>query len=56
MTVVVLAVRRLFPVEEPSLLNLLVVGTIGVLAFAIPVWVLDREHLRDAGRLLRRPA
>ncbi|WP_193612676.1 oligosaccharide flippase family protein [Nocardioides lijunqiniae] len=56
MTVVVLAVRHLFPVDEPSLLNLLVVGTIGVLAFAAPVWVLDREHLRDAGRLLRRPA
>ncbi|WP_134741836.1 oligosaccharide flippase family protein [Nocardioides sp. 503] len=56
MTVVVLAVRQVFPVDQPSLLNLLVVGTIGVLAFAVPVWVLDREHLRDAGRLLRRPS
>ncbi|MCD4534495.1 oligosaccharide flippase family protein [Nocardioides sp. cx-169] len=55
MTAVVLAVRRLFPVAEPSLTHLLVVGTIGVLAFALPVWLLDRDNLRDAGRLLRRP-
>lgn len=54
MALVVLVVRHLFPVAEPSVLNLLVVGTLGVLAFAAPVWALDREHLRDAGRLLRR--
>jgi len=54
MTAVVLAVRRVLGLTEPSLAGLVVVGAAGVLAYAATVWVLDRDHLREAGRLMRR--
>ncbi|GAA4694413.1 oligosaccharide flippase family protein [Nocardioides conyzicola] len=54
MAVVVLVLRRLLGLEDPSLTGLLVVGAIGVAAYAATVWVLDRDHLREAGRLMRR--
>ncbi|WP_028642309.1 oligosaccharide flippase family protein [Nocardioides sp. URHA0020] len=54
MATVVLVVRHLVGLTEPSLAGLLVVGTLGVVAYAATVWVLDRDHLREAGRLVRR--
>jgi O-antigen/teichoic acid export membrane protein len=56
MTAVVLAARRLFPVADPSVLSLLALGTTGVLAYAVTAWLLDREHILEAARLLRRTA
>jgi hypothetical protein len=46
--------RRVLGLTDPSLTGLLVVGVAGVVAYAVTVWVLDREHLREAGALLRR--
>jgi O-antigen/teichoic acid export membrane protein len=54
MSAVVLVLRRVLGLTDPSLTGLLVVGTAGVVAYAATVWVLDREHLREAGALLRR--
>jgi O-antigen/teichoic acid export membrane protein len=54
MAAVVLALRRVLGLTEPSLTGLLVVGAAGVVAYVATVWALDREHLREAGALLRR--
>jgi O-antigen/teichoic acid export membrane protein len=54
MGAVVLVLRRALGLTDPSLTGLLVVGAAGVVAYAATVWVLDREHLREAGALLRR--
>jgi len=54
MAAVVLVLRRVLGLTDPSLTGLLVVGSVGVAAYAATVWVLDREHLREAGALLRR--
>jgi O-antigen/teichoic acid export membrane protein len=54
MAAVVLVLRRVLGLTDPSLTGLLVVGAAGVVAYAATVWVLDREHLREAGALLRR--
>ncbi|MCW2792541.1 MAG: tuaB [Nocardioides sp.] len=54
MTLVVLAARRVVDVTDPSLPGLLLLGSVGMLAFAAPVWILDRAHLREAVRLVRR--
>ncbi len=54
MAAVVLVLRQVLGLTDPSLAGLLVVGTPGVAAYAATVWVLDREHLREAGALLRR--
>lgn len=54
MTAVVLVVRGVLDYTDPSLPGLLTVGAIGVVAFAVPVWVLDRAHLQEAFRLVRR--
>jgi hypothetical protein len=51
---VVLVLRQVLGLTDPSLTGLLVVGAAGVAAYAATVWVLDREHLREAGALLRR--
>ncbi|WP_372728599.1 oligosaccharide flippase family protein [Nocardioides sp.] len=53
MSVVVLAVRAAFGVDEASVTGLLAVGTLGVIAFAVPVWMLDRVRLGEAARLMR---
>ena len=54
MAVVVLVLRRVLGLTDPSLAGLVVVGAAGVAAYAATVWALDREHLREAGALLRR--
>jgi O-antigen/teichoic acid export membrane protein len=54
MAAVVVLARALLDLDGPSLAGLLVIGTAGVLAYAATVWTLDREHLREAGRLVRR--
>ncbi|MCW2774240.1 MAG: tuaB [Nocardioides sp.] len=54
MAAVVLLALELLDLDAPSLVGLLVIGTAGVLAYAATVWTLDRDHLREAGRLVRR--
>ncbi|MCW2843935.1 MAG: hypothetical protein JWN22_1851 [Nocardioides sp.] len=54
MTLVVLVVRGLIDQTDPSLTGLLLIATAGVLAFAAPVWILDRVRLREAVSLVRR--
>jgi len=54
MTVVVLVLRDLLDAHLPSLAALLVIGTAGVVAYLSTVWAVDRDRLREAGRLLRR--
>lgn len=56
MTVVVLLVRHLLDLADPSVVSLVLVGGLGVLVFAATVWALDREHLGEAVRLMRRPS
>lgn len=56
MAAVVLVVRRLVGLTDASFTGLIVVGAVGVLAYAATVWMLDRDHLREAGRLMRRSA
>lgn len=56
MAVIVLGLRALFEIDSPSLPGLLLVGGAGVLAFAATVWALDRAHLKEAIRLVRRPS
>ena len=53
MAVTVLGLRHGLGLTGPSLLELLVVGGVGVLVYGATVYVLDREHLREAGRLMR---
>jgi O-antigen/teichoic acid export membrane protein len=54
MATVVLVLRRMLGLTDPSLAGLVVVGAAGVAAYTATVWALDREHLREAGALLRR--
>lgn len=54
MAAVVLVLRRVLGLTDPSLTGLLVVGSAGVVAYAATVWALDRDQLREAGALLRR--
>jgi O-antigen/teichoic acid export membrane protein/aminoglycoside phosphotransferase (APT) family kinase protein len=54
MAVVVLLARPLLDPHPPSLIGLVLVGGLGVLAFVATVWAVDREHLGDAVRLVRR--
>ncbi|WP_156390959.1 MULTISPECIES: oligosaccharide flippase family protein [unclassified Nocardioides] len=54
MAAVVLVLREVLELDDPSLAGLLVVGAAGVVAYGATVWVLDRDHLREAGALLRR--
>ncbi|MFC6045360.1 oligosaccharide flippase family protein [Nocardioides hankookensis] len=54
MAAVVLVLRQVLGVADPSLVGLVGVGAAGVVAYAATVWVLDRQHLREAGALLRR--
>ena len=53
MSVVVLAIRAGFGLDQASVGMLLVVGTLGVIAYAVPVWAVDRVRLGDAVRLMR---
>jgi hypothetical protein len=52
----VLVLRGVLHLTDPSLTSLLVVATPGVLAFLGTVWALDRDHLREAARLVRSGA
>ncbi|WP_395692768.1 oligosaccharide flippase family protein [Nocardioides sp.] len=54
MTVTVLVLRPVLEPEPPSLVGLVVAGTAGLVAYLATVWVVDRERLRDAARLVRR--
>ncbi|MGB0100760.1 MAG: oligosaccharide flippase family protein [Nocardioides sp.] len=51
---VVLLLRAVVDTESSSLIDLLVVGGVGAVAYALTVWAVDREHLREAVRLVRR--
>ena len=54
MVAVVLAAREATGLTPPSLLGLVLVGGAGVLAYAVTVWRLDRDNLKEAANLLRR--
>lgn len=56
MAAVVLAARPLLDSHRPSLSGLLVVGLLGVAAYATTVWAVDRDRLREAVRLVRGPS
>ncbi|MDN4162845.1 oligosaccharide flippase family protein [Nocardioides abyssi] len=56
----VLAVRVLLDdvlgLDGPSPVTLAVLGAAGLAAYVGPLWLLDRDHLREAFALLRRPS
>lgn len=54
MVVAVSLVRPLADPGAPSLVGLLLLGTVGVVAYAGTVWAVDRDHLREAARVVRR--
>ena len=56
MTGTVLVLHELHPADPGSLVDLLGVGALAVVAYAATLRVLDRQGLRDAAALLRRPA
>lgn len=55
----VLAVRALaggLLDDGPSAATLALLGAAGLAAYVVPLWLLDRDRLREAAALLRRPA
>ncbi|MDN4174395.1 oligosaccharide flippase family protein [Nocardioides sp. SOB77] len=52
----VLVVRFLLGDVPPSPGTLALLGAAGLAAYAGPLWLLDRDHLREAAALLRRPS
>lgn len=54
MAVVVVLLRPVLDPGAPSLVGLVVVGGLGAVAYAATVWAVDREHLREAARVVRR--
>ncbi|SDD70513.1 oligosaccharide flippase family protein [Nocardioides lianchengensis] len=54
MVVVVLAARTLLALDGPSVGSLVGLALLGAAAYAVPVWLLDRQHLLAAARLIRR--
>ncbi|HEU5038709.1 MAG TPA: oligosaccharide flippase family protein [Nocardioides sp.] len=54
MVAVVLVLRPVLDPHRPSLVGLVLAGTVGVAAYAATVWLVDRDRLRDAVRLVRR--
>ena len=53
MAVVVLLLRPVLDPGAPSLVGLLAGGGIGVVAYGATVWAVDRDHLREAARVVR---
>lgn len=53
MAVAVLVARPVLDPGAPSLLGLVLLGTLGTLVYAGTVWVADRDRLREASRVLR---
>ena len=53
MAATVLFVRWAFGVDDVSVAGLLLVGTVGVIAYAVPLWFLDRVRLREAVQVMR---
>ena len=53
MVVVVVVLRRLLGLDEVSLLSLVALGSLALVAYAVPVYVLDRANLRSAVQLVR---
>lgn len=51
---VVLGARVLLDVRDPSTASLAGLTLLGAAAYAVPVWLLDRQHLVEAARLVRR--
>jgi O-antigen/teichoic acid export membrane protein len=56
MTVVALALHRLFPGTVVSVPGLVVVALAGVAAYLVPAAVLDRENLARIARMIARPS
>jgi len=56
MVLSILAARRVVGPEDPSALSLLALGGIGLVAYLVPVWLLDRQRLRGAAALMRGAA
>jgi hypothetical protein len=56
MAVVVLALHWTFPGTVVSAEGLLTVGTLGLIAYLTPVWLLGRATILRAARLVLRPA
>jgi O-antigen/teichoic acid export membrane protein len=54
MVAVVLGARVLLDIEDPSVASLAGLTLLGAAAYAVPVWLLDRQHLVEAARLVRR--
>ncbi|RYJ05070.1 MAG: hypothetical protein EON52_13480 [Actinomycetales bacterium] len=54
MAATVLLLRPVLDPGAPSLAGLVVVGGLGVVAYAATVWLVDRDHLREAARVVRR--
>ncbi|QKE02161.1 oligosaccharide flippase family protein [Nocardioides marmotae] len=52
----VLLVRALLGDVPPGPWTLALLGAAGLAAYVGPLWLLDRDHLREAAALLRRPA
>ena len=42
--------------DEPSMVSLLALGGIGLVAYVVPVWLLDRRRLRAVAALMRGAA
>lgn len=51
---VVVSVRGATGLTPPSLPGLLIVGGAGAIGYAVTVWLLDRDNLKEAANLLRR--
>lgn len=54
MVAVVLAARAVLDASSPSAASLVGLTLLGATAYAVPVWLLDRQHLVQAARLVRR--
>jgi O-antigen/teichoic acid export membrane protein len=56
MAVLVIALHGIFPSTQISAGGLLLVGTLGVIAYVGPVWLLGRATILSTARLIGRPA